>query len=170
MGGDDFPRQGASLRARRRGEPERVGCMVAIYKDRRAEDCPPYLSPARTAVNLGLRDSRIVGFADETAASWSAPAERERRRRFRTGDEDGTINPSRACESGVALRLPPQSKTRQPQRGDIFVDRAMKRNSSSVRSGICRPDGAGEFGGVGGYKDFAPPELVGRVTPCAPSW
>jgi hypothetical protein len=29
-------------------------------------------------------------------------------------------------------------------------------NSSSVRSGICRPDGAGEFGGVGGYKDFAP--------------
>ena len=29
-------------------------------------------------------------------------------------------------------------------------------SSSSVRSGICRPDGAGEFGGVGGYKDFAP--------------
>ena len=29
-------------------------------------------------------------------------------------------------------------------------------SSSSVRSGICRPDGAGEFGGMGGYKDFAP--------------
>jgi hypothetical protein len=29
-------------------------------------------------------------------------------------------------------------------------------NSSSVRSGICRPDGAGELGGAGGYKDFAP--------------
>jgi hypothetical protein len=38
----------------------------------------------------------------------------------------------RACESGVALRLPPQSKTHQPQRGGMFVVRAMKRNSSSV--------------------------------------
>jgi hypothetical protein len=34
--------------------------------------------------------------------------------------------------------------------------------NSSVRSGICRPDGAGEFGGVGGYKDFAPDGACGR--------
>jgi len=32
----------------------------------------------------------------------------------------------------------------------------MEMNSSSVRSGICRPDEAGEFGGMGGFKDFAP--------------
>ena len=44
----------------------------------------------------------------------------------------------------------------QPQRGDIFVASAMEMNSSSVRSGICRPDGAGELRGAGGYKDFAP--------------
>ena len=51
---------------------------------------------------------------------------------------------------------------RQPQRGDIFVESAMKMKLSSVRSGICRPDGAGEFGGVGGYKDFAPDGTFGR--------
>ena len=50
----------------------------------------------------------------------------------------------------------------QPQRGDIFVESAMEMNSSSVRSGICRPDGAGKFGGVGGNKDFAPDGAFGR--------
>ena len=35
-------------------------------------------------------------------------------------------------------------------------------NLSSVRSGICRPDGAGKFCGVGGYKDFAPDGAFGR--------
>jgi hypothetical protein len=38
----------------------------------------------------------------------------------------------------------------------------MKMNSSSVRSGICRPDGAGEICGVGGYKDFAPDGALKR--------
>jgi len=38
----------------------------------------------------------------------------------------------------------------------------MEKNSSSVRSGICRPDGAGELGGAGGYKDFAPDGAVKR--------
>ena len=50
----------------------------------------------------------------------------------------------------------------QPQRGDIFVEPAMEKNLSSVRSGICRPDGAGELDGVGGYKDFAPDGAFGR--------
>jgi hypothetical protein len=45
---------------------------------------------------------------------------------------------------------------RQPRRGDIFVEIKSNKVSSSVRSGICRPDGAGEWGGAGGYKDFAP--------------
>ncbi len=38
----------------------------------------------------------------------------------------------------------------------------MEMNSSSVRSEICRPDGAGELGGVRGYKDFAPDGAFGR--------
>ena len=29
-------------------------------------------------------------------------------------------------------------------------------------TGICRPDGAGEWGGAGGYKDFAPHGAFGR--------
>jgi hypothetical protein len=33
-----------------------------------------------------------------------------RQRRFRADDELGNISAPRACESGVALRLPPQSK------------------------------------------------------------
>ena len=36
------------------------------------------------------------------------------------------INAPRACESGVALRLPPQSQTRQLQWGDTFVESAME--------------------------------------------
>ena len=39
-------------------------------------------------------------------------------------------------------------------------------NSSSVRSGICRPDGAGELGGAGGYKDFAPDGAFGGARLC----
>ena len=39
----------------------------------------------------------------------------------------------------------------------------MEMNSSSVRSGICRPEGAGEWGGAGGYKDFAPDGAVETV-------
>ena len=42
---------------------------------------------------------------------WSAPAERERRRRFRVDGKLTDAKGFRACESGVALRLPPQSKT-----------------------------------------------------------
>jgi len=42
---------------------------------------------------------------------WTAPAERKRRRRFRAGDEPTGFKTLRAGESGVALRLPPQSKT-----------------------------------------------------------
>lgn len=56
---------------------------------------------------------------------------------------------------------------RQPRRGDIFVESAMEMNSSSVRSGICRPDGAGELGGVRGYKDFAPD---GAIFPVRITW
>ena len=58
--------------------------------------------------------------------------------------------------------MPPQSKTRQPRRGDIFVESTTDRLSSSVRSGICSPDGARELGGAGGYKDFAPDGAFGR--------
>ena len=64
---------------------------------------------------------------------------------------------------GLMDGIPLDSRTeRQPQRGDIFVESAMKMNSSSVRSGICRPDGAGEICGVGGYKDFAPDGAANR--------
>jgi hypothetical protein len=45
-------------------------------------------------------------------ASWTAVAKRQRRHRFRADDEFWNFNLSRACESGVALRFPPQSKTR----------------------------------------------------------
>ena len=69
------------------------------------------------------------------------------------------ISPPRAAED-----RPPQdaaartdasilTKLGKPRRGDIFVESAMKMNSSSVRSGICRPDGPGELGGTG---DSAP--------------
>lgn len=51
---------------------------------------------------------------------------------------------------------------KQPQQGDIFVEAALEINSSSLRSGICRPDGAGEFGGVGRYKVFVPDGVFGR--------
>ncbi|MEI6193938.1 MAG: hypothetical protein WCS42_06365 [Verrucomicrobiota bacterium] len=44
--------------------------------------------------------------------SWTAPAERERRRRYRTHTAVVNSKIFRACESGVALRLPPQSMTR----------------------------------------------------------
>ena len=36
------------------------------------------------------------------------------------------IIPFGAGKSGVALRVPPQSMTRQPRRGDIFVASAME--------------------------------------------
>ena len=52
--------------------------------------------------------------------------------------------PDTACLANFRLSLWDETE-RQPRRGGIFVVRAMKRNSSSVRSGICRPDGAGEF-------------------------
>ena len=44
----------------------------------------------------------------------------------------------------------------KPQRGDIFVEFAARMESSSVRSEICRPDGASDIYAVGFYKDFAP--------------
>jgi hypothetical protein len=40
-----------------------------------------------------------------------------------------------------------------------FSARRRKRHAGGVRSPkskTCRPDGAGEWGGAGGYKDFAP--------------
>ena len=40
---------------------------------------------------------------------------------------------------------------RQPQRGDIFVESAREMNSSSVRSGICRPTGLVTRGRGGVY-------------------
>lgn len=36
---------------------------------------------------------------------------------------------------------------------------------SKLRRRICRPDGAGELGGAGGYKDFAPDGAFGRSAP-----
>ena len=49
-----------------------------------------------------------------------------------------------------------------PDGATIFVESAMEMNSSSVRSGICRPYGAGEWDRVGGYKDFAPDGAANR--------
>ena len=63
------------------------------------------------AERAGASESIPLGVADGTGASWSAPAERERRRRFWADNDYCIINALRECESGVALRLPPQSKT-----------------------------------------------------------
>lgn len=61
-------------------------------------------------------------------------------------------------------RLPRDSRTdRKPQRDDIFVESAMEMNSSSVRRGICRPDGAGDLVGLIFYKDFAPDGAMIRI-------
>jgi hypothetical protein len=51
------------------------------------------------------------GYSREREASWSAVAARQRRRRFLAEDEVCDFHPARACESGVALHFPPQSKT-----------------------------------------------------------
>jgi hypothetical protein len=51
-------------------------------------------------------------------------------------------------------------KTERRRRG-IFVETANQKCFKLRRSGICRPDGAGEFGGAGGYKDFAPDGACG---------
>ena len=48
------------------------------------------------------------------------------------------------------------SQTRSAVRRGIFVEPANQKWFKLRRSGICRPDGAGEFCGVGFYKDFAP--------------
>ena len=48
----------------------------------------------------------------------------------------------------------------KPRRGDIFVVGKTKMDSSYVRSGICRPDGAGDLFGAGFYKDSAPDGVV----------
>ena len=55
----------------------------------------------------------------------------------------------------------------QPQRGDISIVGGTKTDSSSVRSGICRPDGAWDLFGRKFYKDFAPDgaRLEGRKRP-----
>ena len=49
---------------------------------------------------------------DLREAIWSAVAERERRHRFWPEDAREDFHSSRACESGVALHFPSQSKTR----------------------------------------------------------
>ena len=46
-------------------------------------------------------------------------------------------------------------KTKRRRRG-IVGETGRTNFPSSVRSGICRPDGAGDFGGVAGSKDFGP--------------
>ena len=60
-----------------------------------------------------LQRFRTYGAGDgspaKCLASWTAPAERQRRRRFRTAWRIRTSE--RPPQSGVALRLPPQSKT-----------------------------------------------------------
>ena len=69
---------------------------VAVRKDRRSQ-------------------TAATGLSRRSQASWSAVAERERRHRFRAGVALGDFHAARACESGVALRFPPQSKTRWPR-------------------------------------------------------
>ncbi len=44
----------------------------------------------------------------------------QRRRRFRADGDSRVENNFRACESGVALRFPPQSKKSQALRGVVF--------------------------------------------------
>ena len=53
-------------------------------------------------------------------------------------------------------RLEHEGVLRQPQQGGIFVGPRPKRNPSSVRSGVFRPDGAGPCLGTVFYKDSAP--------------
>ena len=69
--------------------------------------------------------------------------------------------PDTACLANFRLSLWDKTE-RQPRRGGIFVEtnQPTKIISSSVRSGICRPDGAGEFFDAGFYKDFAPDGAV----------
>lgn len=64
-------------------------------------------------------------------------------------------------EYGEAPNLP-ELDNPQSRRGDLFVESAMEMNSSSGRSGIGRPDGAGESGGADGYKNFGPDGAFGR--------
>ena len=49
----------------------------------------------------------------------------------------------------------PEGRDEAPS-GRHLCSLAIKIDSSSARSGICRPDGAGEFCGRKFYKDFAP--------------
>jgi hypothetical protein len=89
--------------------------------------------------------------------------------RRQSGSGDGAFGRTTMMERSTRLvrakavsRCACHRSPRQPRRGDIFVESVMKMNSSSVRSGICRPDGAGELGGAGGYKDFTPDGAFGR--------
>ena len=67
-------------------------------------------------------------------------------------DAGGSVNLSRRQSSRqTGLR-----GLAKPRRGNIFVVGDFQLNTSSVRSDICRPDGAGSFLLSLSYKDFAP--------------
>ena len=81
----------------------------------------------------------------------------------------GKINPSAAAGEKVVCGKWETAKDANHANGkrrrrDIFVEPPAKNVSSSVRSGICRPDGAGDFGCGRFYKDSAPTELWLRLT------
>jgi hypothetical protein len=96
--------------------------MVAVRKDQKM---PPVtgLRGARR-IRRDAKNSRTI--CTPRTASWSAVAERERRHRFQADEARGEFHPCRACESGVALRFPPQSKTRSRE----------GRARHSVRAGV----------------------------------
>ena len=72
----------------------------------------PFRAPTRGVSGRGTGRLPVLpggDAAERPFALWTAPAERQRRRRFRAREGVTSSGDYAACESGVALRWPPQS-------------------------------------------------------------
>jgi len=71
--------------------------------------------------------------------SWTAVARRQPRHRFGAVETAGNFHDLRACESGVALRFPPQSRTRTGSRRTFVLSSDLPSISKFARFILCLP-------------------------------